>query len=85
METYHIYHEQSRQSETKLRRAEMQKAEHDAKRSSGSMSRRLLYLEKQTEKVGDSSSSEAQLIITSLTKVKYNDKLTDICQCLPVI
>jgi len=70
METYHIYHEQSRQSENKLRRVEMQKLEHDAKRSGGTMTRRSLNLEKQTEKVGNSTSVDTQLLFISLSKCK---------------
>ena len=50
MKTYHIYHGESKQAETKLRTVESQKqkVEHNVR---GTLSRKFRNYEKQTEKV----------------------------------
>lgn len=51
MKTYHVYHGESKQAETKLRHVENQKSKVEQHASKGTLSRKYKAFEKQTEKV----------------------------------
>ena len=51
MKTYHVYHGESKQAESKLRYTESQKAKVEQHASKGTLSRKFKNFEKQTEKV----------------------------------
>lgn len=51
MKTYHVYHGESKQAESKLRYAENQKSKVEQHASRGTISKKFRNFEKQTEKV----------------------------------
>ena len=51
MKTYHVYHGESKQAETKLRHTESQKSKVEQHASKGTLSRKFKSMEKQAEKV----------------------------------
>ena len=51
LKTYHVYHSESKQAESKLRSMEQQKMKLEQQGAKGSLSRKYRTIEKQTEKV----------------------------------
>ena len=58
LKTYHVYHSESKQAESKLRSMEQQKMKLEQQGAKGSLSRKYRTVEKQTEKVSGNDNQD---------------------------